>query len=267
MQSHTSGSAEEMMKKWYCWPVVVSGLLLAGQTAFAAQVGLADWCFNVNGNFSASNACNGGGGPSIGSVNIVSGQTTPWDTTLEDGINNNGLGAVTITLGAGAMQFLAFYADYDVDYNTFGSFDDSATTSGALGAGWSYEANDPNTSSIGSDIATFSNASPFSDTNNVGTASGPPAQCCDVAFALGIGGINVNSGGSATVKFTVANTAPATGFYIKQTNADTQDSIFLSATVTVTNPGSSTPEPGTFALGLGVVCVALGVVRRRRSSR
>jgi hypothetical protein len=265
MQSHTSGGSEEMMNKWYCWPVMVTGLLLAGRTAVAAQVGLGDWCINVNGNFNASNACNGGSGASIGSVNIVSGQTTPWDTTLEDGINNNGLGAVTITLGAGAMQFLAFYADYDVDYNTFGSFDDSARTSGTLGTGWSFEVDDPNTSNIGSDIATFSNASPFPDTNNVGTASGPPTQCCDVAFALGVGGINVNPGGSATVTFTVANLAPKTGFYIQQTNADTNDSIFLSATLSVTNPGNSTPEPGTFALGLGVACVALGMVRRRAS--
>jgi hypothetical protein len=250
------------MKRLIFWQVILCGFILGGQAAQAGQVSLADWCFNVNGSVDASsvtdnpsNACNGGTNAPLASLN-----STLFDMTPEPASNT--LGSVTVSLNPGLDQFVAMYADYDVDYATFGPADDSANTHGSLPSGWSYELDDPNVGNIFTDFA----ANTLGNFNNVGTPSGPPNECCDAAWALGIGNLNVLAGGTGTVVFHIATTAPASGFYLQQTNTDTSDSIFLSATVNIQNPVSGTPEPATFIpAGLALVlCGGLLLARRKR---
>jgi len=253
------------MKKNLALLFATLGFLAAvNQAKAAAQISLADWCVNVNGD--TTTACNGGGsGGASGtsSINLAS-----FDhTNLEPSLTTNTLGTVTVSLGAGAGQYVSFYADYDVDYATKGSFADSGKVVGSLPAGATYELNDPNSSNIFSDFA----ANTLGHTNGVGTPSGPPNECCDVAFALSFGNINVTSTG--TVTFAITTTAPASGFYLQQTNQYTGNSIYLQETTTLGpcivncggGGGSGTPEPSTFGLGLGLIAVAL-VWKRRRSA-
>ena len=250
------------MKRLIFGQVVLFGLFCGSQAAQAGQVSLADWCFNVNGSVDASsvtdnpsNACNGGTNAPLSSVDSSS-----FDMTLEPASNN--LGSVTITLSPGLNQYVALYADYDVDFATFGTADDSATTAGTLPTNWTYELDDPNLGNLFSDFASNS----LGDFNNVGTPSGPPNECCDAAWALGIGNLNVLAGGTGTVVYHISTTAPTSGFYLQQTNTDTQDSIYLSATVNITNPVNATPEPSTFvpaALAL-MLCGGLVLARRKR---
>jgi hypothetical protein len=95
--------------------------------------------------------------------------------------------------------------------------------------------------------------------------------CCDVAWALGINGLDVLPGGSGTVTFTIGDTAPcdpssASCFYIQQTNTDTSNSIYLSADVTIVPPSvGGVPEPSTFVLGLGILGVAAIGMRAKRA--
>jgi hypothetical protein len=228
--------------------------------------GLADWCVNLNGdtNTACNGAGSGGASPGGGSITL-----SAFDQTLEPGTNS--LGSVVVSLVPGENnQYALFYADYDLDYATYGSFDDFASTNGTLPAGYSYSINDPNAtdSSLPFGVTLFdqfyNNA--LDDTNYVGTPGGPPNQCCDVAFALGIGGLSVAAGGAGTVTFTIGTTAPASGFYIQQTNATVGDGIYLSAVSDITIPTIATPEPSTFILLLGVLGVVLVVARRRRVS-
>jgi len=219
-------------------------LLALSQAAMASSLpSLADWCVNVNGD--VATACNGAGG---GGANSQAGiNMANFDTTLEPGTNT--LGYIAITLNPGVTGYASFYADYDLDYSTYGSFDDSAKTVNTLPTGWGFEAGDPNSSNIFSDFS--SNA--LTNTNSVGSPSGPPNECCDVSFALSVGGLNV--GASADdLTFTVSKSAPPSGFYIQQTNTDLGDSIYLSANLTPVNSGppTLTPEPSTLIL------VALG---------
>jgi hypothetical protein len=105
--------------------IVFSSFLFAAPS-FAGDVSLADWCVNFNGDIST--ACNGagsGGASGTGSISL-----SGFDSTLEPG--TNGLGSITVTLGAGLNQSLAFYADYDVDFSTFGSFQDYGAIAGKL---------------------------------------------------------------------------------------------------------------------------------------
>ncbi len=185
------------------------------QTAFSASTtGLADWCFNSNGNI---NTCNGGTMSPAGT----------FDSTLEPSANN--LGSISFALTAG--QYASAYMDYDLDFVKYGSFQDSGATHGALPAAGSYELADPNTSNIFTDFA----SNTLNNTNTVGTPSGPPSACCDVSWAL-----SYKASVAGTVTFTVSTTAPASGFYLQQTSFDAGDSIYLSESFT---PGKAPPPP------------------------
>ena len=226
-------------------------MLLALSIPASADVGLADWCTNLNGNI---DVCNGGLSPG-GNANV---NVSSFDQTLEPGSNT--LGTIKVDIGTGS-QLAAVYMDYDVDFSTQGSFQDSGSTSGAPSGSQSYELADPNTSTIFGD---FAGPGPLPDSNTVGSFSGPPTPCCDVSWALEEN-LNVNpalySGGVVT--FTVSTRAPASGFYLQQTNGDTGDTIYLSDTVSLTPLGStSTPEPMSLLL-LGTLVSGALFLRRR----
>ena len=228
--------------------------------AHASSIGLADWCVNLNGDINT--ACNGAGSggmstnPDGGSIILTS-----FSQLAEPTVNT--LGSVVINLGAGTNQSVAFYADYDVDYPTLGAFLDSGTVHGPVPASYSYELSDPNTSNIFADFS----GSTLPNTNSVGTPSGPPSPCCDVAFALAVAGINVVSGGSGTVTFTVGTVAPTSGFFIQQTNSVTSDSIFLSANVSTVGQVGNVPEPSTFWLFFGSLGIGIAIllIRQKRA--
>jgi hypothetical protein len=243
--------------------ILMSGFVFAAPS-FGGTTSLADWCVNLNGDINT--ACNGGGSggtstnPDGGSISLSN-----FDTTLELGTNN--LGSVVITLGVGNNQTAAFYADYDLDFATYLSNQDSASTSGTVPTGVSYELNDPNVSNIFSDFSGVPSPQ-LPDSNGVSTPSGPPTPCCDAAFALDVTGLNVLAGGSGTVTFTVSATQPTSGFYIQQTNFDVGDSIYLTESVNITapmGPPPGVPEPSTFVLGLGGLCLCFAF-RRLRSA-
>lgn len=251
--------------------LVLSGLVLAGQSAFGGTTGLYDWCVNLNGD--TTTACNyaGSGGPSgTGSIDL-----SAFDTTLEATSPNN-LGTVTVNLGVGNNQYASFYADYDLDYAAYGSFNDSASVNGSLPTGVTYSVNDPN---LYNGVTTPSGYTLFDEfanntldnTNYQPTPAGPPNECCDVGFALAVSGLDVLPGGSGTVTFTVSDSAPGSGFYIQQTNTTNGDSIYLTETANIVapvTPPSGTPEPSTFGLALGASMIGglLYFTRGRRSS-
>jgi hypothetical protein len=216
------------------------GLIVMAQSA-KADVVLADWCVNLNGDIAT--ACNGGGSGG-GGIDLSN-----FDPTLSPA--NNTLGSIKVTLLPGSNQYVSFYADYDISFATYGSFDDYASLHGALPAGLTYELDDPNVSNIFNDFA----GNTLANTNNVGTPGDPANNCCDVSFALSLSGINPGADG-ATATFVISSTAPSGGFYIQQTNQDTGASIYLQGEVT-DNGVPQVPEPSTLAMGLaGVFLVA-----------
>ncbi len=233
-------------------------LFACAYQARAASVSLADWCVNVNGNTPAT-SCNGQAGGSTATGPAAS-HISLFDTTAEPGSNN--LGSVTVTLSASSNpQFVSLFADYDVDYSSYGSFDDFAAVSGAAPAHVTYEIGDPNNSNIFSDFV-GGNALPNTNPET------KQAQCCDVAFALEDSALVVPTGFTGTLTFKVSTTNPG-GFYIEQTNVTLGDNIFLSVSslsLTATGGGGPTgaPEPSTFSLGLGLMGLAFVLSRRRK---
>lgn len=240
--------------------------LICTVPSFGSGIGLADWCVSLNGDINT--ACNGAGSggtstnPNGGSIDL-SGFSTVLETLGPPATANNLLGSVVVNLMPGANQFASFYADYDLDFVDFGSFQDQVTIVGSAPSGVSYEAQDPNVTdsytwpgATGQLLFDDFQSNNLSNTNSVGTASPSPDECCDAAFALSVGGLDVSS--PETLTFTVSTTAPTSGFYIQQTNLDEGDSIYLTETVS-----SVVPEPSTFLFVLGGLAAMLGFRRFR----
>lgn len=189
-----------------------------------------------------------------------------FDTTI--GLNI--LGTAIITLSSGSNQYVGFYADYDLDYADYLSYNDNAFITNALDLNQTDSIGDPNNydlSSLPSHYTLFdmfANNS-LDDSNTAGTPNSGSPQCCDIALAMAYSNINVDPGYLAMITFTVSSTAPSSGFYITQaSNDNTVAPIYLSGNVEF---ASSAPEPSTFLLGAGSLALGGLFMRfRRRTS-
>jgi hypothetical protein len=230
--------------------LTVGAVLLGSFSTHAAAV-LNDWCLNLNGD--SSSACNPVAPASL-PANV---NGSAFDFTLNNPPGTpNTLGSVTITLGPGSGQSVLAYMDYDLNSGASGSFQDVGSVHGTVPAGVSYELADPSGSIFGDFAA---NALP--NTNGVATGSGPPTPCCDVSWALGVGGLNVAAGSQALVLFTVSSTKPTSGFYLQQSNIQSGESIYLTESVTT---GAPVPLPASLWLLVSALGPLLLVNRRKR---
>jgi hypothetical protein len=223
-------------------------LAAVGSPAYAEAV-LNDWCFNLNGD--TTSACNQGTVVSLPS-NV---DGSHFDFTLNNPPGTpNALGSVKVTLGPGAGQNVLAYMDYDLNFAASGSFQDVGSVHGTPPPEVTYELADP-AGSIFSDFA----VNALSNSNTVATGAAPPGTCCDVSWAIGVGGLNVAAGSSALVSFIVSRTAPASGFYLEQQNIQDGEAIFLTANVSTP---TTVPLPDTLAM-FGAALIALLSLRRK----
>jgi hypothetical protein len=164
---------------------------------------------------------------------------------------------VTIRLGAGNGQFAAAYMDYDLNVAASGSFQDVGSVHGTAPAGVSFEMGDP-AGFIFGDFA----ANGLTNVNGVAVGSAPPSACCDVAWALGVGGINVAPGSTVLLTFLVSTNQPTSGFYLQQTNTQDGESIYFTESLSI----SAVPLPNSLLLFGSALGGGLVFVRRRREA-
>lgn len=214
-----------------------AGLMTALQ-ASAADITLFDYAFNIDGSVTAQAAPAG--------VNLAA-----FDTTT-------GLGSISVSLAGAGSHYVALFVDHEIDetintfFNEFG-----ATSAAAPGSGQSWEIDEPGY--VFGDIFTNFSASALDGGNGV-----PGSAVDDVSMAMGWD-FNLAAGQTATISFLISTSAPVGGFYLQQTDPDSNDATFYLSSFLRIGQGGQAPEPTPLLLvGLGLLGAAFA---GRRSGR
>ena len=185
---------------------------------------------------------------------VYTGGSKPANWTLA--LDADGLGTITATVASPGLHDLLVFLDYEIDelVNTF--FNEFGATSGAPGAGLTWEIDEPGY--VFGDIYDNFLAGALDGTNGV-----PASSPDDVSFAMHRSFV-LAAGESASVKFSMKTTPPAGGFYLVQTDPDSDSSVYFSSDLTIRDGGEPViPEPGTLTLlGLGLAAAARRLRRR-----
>lgn len=222
---------------------------LGSLTANAAFISLYDYGFNVDG---------------IG-TNALDGDPIPGSVDVSGFDLNTGLGRIDISFaGIGAHNALT-YLDHEIDeaINTF--FNENASTGGSLGAGQSWEADEPEF--VFGDI--YSNYLG----NNLDNSNGvPPGSEDDVAMALGWD-FTLAADETAIASFFASTSNDSAGsFFIEQNDPDSSPagaqggtSIFFWSNLAIFGgePPTGMVEPGTLGMTLFGIISVIGLRRRK----
>jgi hypothetical protein len=173
-------------------------------------------------------------------------------------------GSFTYEIDTPGSHFVGLYLDMEIDepLNTY--FNEFGAHNGALlGVGQSWEIDEP---FVFGDI--FFN---FEDSNSLGSfldnSNGvPSATPDDVAMALGWN-FTLNATEKAQIQFVVSETAPTSGFFLSQTDPDSNYSLYFSSSLNITGAPPPPPVPdGGSTLGLmGAGMLSLYLLGRRKS--
>lgn len=208
------------------------------------NISLAEYAFNIDG--AVSDYLPPASPPAAppGGVNLAA-----FDTTT-------GLGTVSIRVSGAGSHHVGLFLDHEIDeaFNTF--FNEYGGTSGSPSAGQSWEIDEPG----------FRLANPGDIFANFGTGSldggnGVPATAPDDVSMAMAWDFLLGAGETATVRFLLSDTAPGSGFYLAQTDPDSQLSVYFSSAFSIQTDGQQLPEPASMALA-GLALLGSWAARR-----
>ena len=218
----------------------------------------------------------------------------PFETdATPDGLSETGTG-FDWTTGLGTLKwtspvatileenvFIAFF-DHEIDEATNTFFNETGSTSGSLATGQSWEIDDPwfdrNTDSkyIGNIFwnvfdSERSTGSLLENINGDDLAlsevpPGSPERLWpdDVSMAMGWDFL-LDIDETATITLLLSTSAPASGFYLQQTDSDTGSSIFFSSTLEIGDGSAVVPIPSAILL-LGSGLAGLAGLRKKSAT-
>ena len=185
---------------------------------------------------------------------VYSPGTAPANWNLAAFDTGTGLGTITAQVTGAGLHNLLVFLDIEIDEEVNGFYNEFGATSGAPSAGLMWEIDEPGY--VFGDIYDNFLAGALDGTNGV-----PPGSPDDVSFALGRA-FTLTAGETATLDFRTSLTAPAGGFYLVQTDPDSDSSVYFSSELNITG-GEPIPEPATlWLLGSGLAFGARRFGRR-----
>lgn len=223
--------------------VMCLNLGLMSLSVHAANIDLFDRALNLDGAFS--------GFKSDGAVIPASVNTSNFDDLT-------GLGTLSVMFTTPGAHNATLFVDHEIDESTNTFFNEFGTVNDlvSLAAGQSWEIDEPGF--LFGDINLNIEDNTLDNLNSV-----PNGSDDDVSMALGFI-FNLNVDEKATVTWTLSETTPTSGFFLSQSDPDSNASIFFSSSLSVQDvSGGAVPEPSTYAMfTLGLL--GLGFYNRRK---
>ena len=193
----------------------------------------------------------------------VSGASAVTFTMFESDFNQDGVITSSFSGNFVSIQYIqtfstvgphygAVFVDPEIDeaINTF--FNEYGSVVGIPVAGQSWEIDEPGYS-FGDIFTNFTNGA-LDNTNSITLALFPNGE--DVSMALGWN-FSLGAGETAALNYYITAVQPTSGFYLVQTDPDSQASLYFYSTLQ--KGGVTVPEPGILLLlGLGLGFVGLG---------
>lgn len=178
------------------------------------------------------------------------------------------MGEIRISISGAGDHYVGVFLDHEISEPTNTFLNETGMAVGTPAPGQTWEIDAPEVSGANLILGDLSAMGLLNcDFTDPLTFPAPPAGPCLPIGLEGIGDISLAMAYSftldpdedAVVSFTVSDMEPPSGFFLKQTDTNSGEVIYLSGHVS----RSSIPEPGTLAI-FGAGLVALGGLRRAR---
>ena len=230
--------------KTYFAPILLVTAMGSSGIANAAVIGLFDYAMNIDGI----------------TYEHAMGDTLPASvgTSLFD--FNTGLGELSVLFTTSGNHSVDFFVDHEIDEATNTWWNESGAANGIAAAGQSWEIDEPGY--VFGDIYDNLLAGSLDNTNSV-----PSGLEDDVSMAMGWD-FTLDATHNGIVTFSITDIAPSGGFFLSQTDPDSQASVYFSSSfeTLIKQQGGQIPEPGSLLL-MGIGLAGMGAYRRKRSSK